>query len=39
MRVIFDGAALWAATAYAPASGEASKREINDLRLSGMAEL
>jgi hypothetical protein len=39
MRVIFDGAAVWAATAYEPASGEASSRETKDLRLSDMAEL
>ena len=39
MRVIFDGAAVWAAAAYAPASGEASNRDTNDLRLSGMAKL
>jgi hypothetical protein len=39
MRVIFDGAALCVAAAYAPASGEASNPERNDLRLSDMAEL
>jgi hypothetical protein len=39
MRVIFDGAAVWAAAAYDAASGEASSRETKDLRLSGMARL
>jgi hypothetical protein len=39
MRVIFEGAAVWAATAYELASGQASSRETNDLRLSDMAEL
>ena len=39
MRVIFDGAAVWAAAVYEAASGEASSRATKDLRLSGMARL